>query len=228
VWRVADAEAGGAAPLGGEGAAAAVVPVAGAGGALACVAWAARINQILAGAADGGLHVLFSPALSTKGALLSSVRAERRRGAEDEDGAAAVGDGAVFAPGAAAEKRRRGGGGAAAAAAAAAGAGGGGGGGAPRPAGAPPPPQATAHPVFSKQTFTDAYLRAHPEVLRRNLRAEDPQAVLTAYEGRSAGFTAAYSRTQPAPLLAEKTLEEELDAAAEARAAAAKRARGAQ
>ena len=79
----------------------------------------------------------------------------------------------------------------------------------------------TAHPALSKQTFTDAYLRAHPEVLRRNLRAEDPQAVLTSYAGRSSGFTAAYARTQPAAVLAETTLEEELDAAG-----AAKRARG--
>jgi WD40 repeat protein len=216
VWDVDALESAGAAPRAGGPAAVAARVVEGAA-PLSCVAWPARLNQLICGAADGGVHVLYSPALSTKGALLFTARAARARVAEeDADGAAAVGDGAVFAPAAAENKRRRGA------------AGGGGGGGGARPEHAPPPPEAAAHPIFAKQTFTDAYLRAHPEVLRRNLRAEDPQAVLTGYEGRSAGFTAAYSRTQPTAVLAETTLEEELDAAAAARAAAAKRARGGQ
>ena len=44
------------------------------------------------------------------------------------------------------------------------------------------------------------------------MRAQDPQALLTSYAGKSAGFMSAYAKTQPAPLLAEKTLEEEVDA----------------
>jgi len=167
------------------------------------VHWCSKLNQLVAGSAGGALTVFYDAALSTKGALLSAARGPKRV-ARGQAVFLPPGEAAIFAPHAGAafkeaagplwvERRKgaRGGGG-----------GGGGGGG--------------EHPVWSKQTFTDHYLKAHPEALRRNLRAEDPQAVLQSYAGRSGGFTAAYRATQPASVLAATTLEEDTDLAARA------------
>ena len=76
-----------------------------------------------------------------------------------------------------------------------------------------------SNPAFKKQGWTDHFLKAHPEILSTNLRTQDPQKVLQGYAGKSAGFTGAYAATQPKTILAETTLEEELDAARAAKRA---------
>ena len=59
---------------GGEAAAAAV----GKGVSAVCVAWPAKINQIIVGLSSGDVKMYYDPAMSTKGALLCAKRKARK------------------------------------------------------------------------------------------------------------------------------------------------------
>jgi hypothetical protein len=186
------------------------------GAAAHVVLWSAKINQVIAGCSDGATRVFYDPRLSTHGALLSTARAPRRRTVEDWAGSAAAeasGAGSGFAPGAdmqGASKRSRRDELAQRAAAAAA--------SAPRPAKGDEKPDFMLQP---KRSFTDHLLAAS---IKSSLRAEDPQRVLQQYAAKataagSAGYLVAYASTQPTPILATLTLEQEIEQEERARAA---------
>ncbi|GAA6031509.1 hypothetical protein JCM8097_006490 [Rhodosporidiobolus ruineniae] len=62
------------------------------------VLWHPKINQIITGSADGSIHVLYSPLLSTKGALLSVTRPVRRPQIDDYTTSASELDRPIIAP----------------------------------------------------------------------------------------------------------------------------------
>jgi WD40 repeat protein/pSer/pThr/pTyr-binding forkhead associated (FHA) protein len=181
------------------------------GSAILTLSWQSRTNQLAVGSADGSHRVLFDPKVSSKGALLAAARFGLQELGSDvireviaSDGFGFSGDGLadsnydhIIAPFAEAPPSRKKGGQPVSS----------------RPVALPakPAPVPTPHPALSKQTFTDHYLQSHPEVLRTNVRAQDPQALLQSYAGVSGGFTSAYAKTQPKTILAETTLEEEID-----------------
>jgi len=188
---------------------------------VSAVSWHPKINQVVIGYVGGAVGLLYSPEISIKGALIAVARGQGASAPSKSSGKAAeeeqqsmVREGAIFAPNALRQYQSkewvemRGGGGGKKGKQTASG----------ESLTTAPTPVPTAqpgkeHPVWSKQTFTDHYLRAHPEVLTTNLRAQDPQKVLQGYAGMSAGFTSVYSSSQPKTLLAEQTLEEELERA---------------
>jgi WD40 repeat protein/pSer/pThr/pTyr-binding forkhead associated (FHA) protein len=182
------------------------------------VKWHPTINQIAVGCGDGGTHVLFSPELSTKGALLAAGRAPKRRSAIDDIQFATMGK--IIAPNAlpmfredvtaAGHKRKF----------------------AElqhdRPS-YPEPAKATAELPTSDtadflhqpgRSFTSYYVQN--SVRGVNIREQDPAEILRAYAAKATApqntmWRAAYAATQPKPILADTTIEEEEERAKEER-----------
>jgi hypothetical protein len=187
------------------------------------VAWHPKINQIIVGCGDGASRVLYDPARSTKGALLSSARAIKRRDAGMDFLAEGeiVPEGAIEIPNLRDDfrledelsdkrkfsefKRKR------------------------EPADttaklpALPPKSEPEFIHKGARSFTQHYMKTHNKTV--NLRSQDPAAVLRGYSAKDDTsktgtlFTAAYKLTQPKPVLAETTIEAEHDAEAEEAAA---------
>jgi WD40 repeat protein len=207
--------------------------------------WQAKLNQIAVACSDGSTRLLYSPGLSTKGALLSSMRAPKPRDSA-ADSFAAASMGSIYLPNAlplfkddagpmAGGGGKRGGGGAAISIDIKP-SGGGAGPAKPRDLNAAVPGTVPDYLTKGKRTFTEHYMETVGDVpgySTVNLRAEDPVARLTAYATSAPGaatagslFTRVYAGTQPTALLASKTLEEERDEAAAKVAAARARVAG--
>lgn len=188
------------------------------GSSVIALAWHDRINQIVAGCADGCSRVLYDPGLSRNGALISAAKAPKRR--DTADFARIEGVGHIVSvnalplfrepiPGLSDSRKRRI--------------------GDLKPdtdlrdrqpsdAGllaklAKNPALPVADPGYLMQgtrTFTAHYKQLHATG-GRSLREEDPSVVLRAFDERAkaAGgiLTRAYATSQPAPVLAEETIE---------------------
>lgn len=178
------------------------------------VLWHPKINQIAVGCGDGSTRVLYDPQHSEKGALLSSAKAPKKRDMTDYLGSQT---GAIYAPNVLPLYREAAG---------------------PVWANkkgrkeeddrtrdaknAKVPTKVTEIPEFlakGRKTFTEHFMQTHKFDV--NLREQDPQKLLQAYATKGGGaagsetalFTKAYASTQPKQLLAETTLEEEIEAA---------------
>lgn len=214
------------------------------------VAWHPKLNQIAVSCSTGLVKVLYSPSLSVKGALLSSARAVKSRDTAS-DYYAAESVGTIYLPNALpmfsedagplrgpskkqrAEEMAR---------TAVPPSGGGAGPAKPVDLAAPLPGAVPEYLTHAKRTFTEYFMQHAVKEgpgSERNLRAEDPQVVLTQYAARSAAghargapevalYTRVYAATQPQAVLATKTLEEERDEWEKAQAARLKAAQGGQ
>jgi hypothetical protein len=204
------------------------------------VAWHAKINQIAVTCSFGCTKLLYSPSLSTKGALLSSARAPKSRDSASDYYSVSVGT--IYLPNALpmygedagplrgpTKKQRQ----EDAQRTEVRPAAGGAGPGKPLDLSTPTPGAVPEYISHAKRTFTEYFMQHAVKEgpgSERNLRAEDPQAVLMAYASKApsssdkAVFTRVYAGTQPKPMLAEKTLEEERDEWDKAKAARMKAA----
>lgn len=162
--------------------------------------WHPRIHQIVVGCGDGASRVLYRPGMSIKGALLSSARAPKRREAGDS---AAVGR--IINPDALpmyrddvpgmGRKRAF---------------------GAKSGASNVPSRAPTSEPEFvstGMRSFTQVFMAQHHAGV--NLRTQDPAEVLRSYAAKvpdsaeAIAMRRAYSQSQPKPIYAERTVEEE-------------------
>lgn len=175
-----------------------------------CVHWHHKINQIMVGCGDAATRVLYDPRYSSKGALLSTARAPKKRDEMDTFSLTAVGK--IYTPHAlpmfreepiAGQKRRFGDTKGDKAP-----------GVAPAGVAAKPELPTAADPDFIHayaKTFTQYFVQN--SMGSSNIREQDPTEILRGYAEKGATeatqLRAAYATTQPKPILAERTIEEE-------------------
>jgi WD repeat-containing protein 70 len=189
------------------------------GSSVVSLAWHERINQVFAGCSDGATHVLYDPELSRNGALMSASKAPKRRDAGDFARIEGVGHIVTVnslplfreaIPGLSDSRKRR-------------------------IADLKPDTDLRDHQPYDAgllaklranpalpvdeptylqkgtRTFTQHYVQTLTK--GRNLREEDPSAVLREYDerARAAGsaLTRAYAVSQPKAVLADETVEQE-------------------
>lgn len=170
-------------------------------GSVIALKWHSRINQVLFGCSDGSVHAMYNPSTSSSGILRCLHKSERRK----QTSVVAVGvrdlnvvSGSSWHLRSSSNRKER-------SSANNSGA-------APSRSDArrfDPRPPDVPDPAKITGTFTKAFMKAK---VKTRWADEDPREALLKYDEearRNPKFTAAYSETQPKPLLADKTLEQE-------------------
>ncbi|KAL1974497.1 hypothetical protein VTN31DRAFT_4701 [Thermomyces dupontii] len=176
------------------------------GSPLITVSWHEKLNQILTGSANGETHVLYNPTMSSKGAVLVMSKAPKRRHVDDDPNLTTdislgfSGDSVVVGPN-----------------------------GVPHPADAtwsarhptvgltasgrprdPRRPHLPAQTPFAKSQPDEKHIREN--VPLSSMRDEDPREALLKYAEKAEKepiFTRAWQKTQPKPIYAEISDEEQ-------------------
>lgn len=182
-------------------------------GSVVAMTWQPRVNQILYGCADGSIHVLYSPESSSGGVLNCIDRAERRK----QHGVVALGLGEAYTPDAVPTRGRssqaNNGNTASTAGTNTRGT------KRSAPGAALPAPSSSEDVGKPSSSLTATFMKSK---LKKSWADEDPREALVRRDAETKAnpvFTAAYQRTQPTNILAEKTAEQEEAERAEARQA---------